>query len=584
MKIGVKSMKPVKYGIPILVLILLLFSAGRALAQSYYFSVPKEVVNVYWNEDGTASVDYVFEFNNSDGGSAIEYVDVGVKNRNFNVNNIIADVNGNSISNFSTSDFQGIGGSGVAVGLGSHSIKPGKTGAVHVLIDKISQVLYPDSQDANYASAIYAPSYFGSQYVHGATDLTVTFHLPPGVKPEEPRWHAAPDDFPSEPVTGIDDQGRGTYTWHNPQGSASAYYEFGASFPKTYVPASAIVQSIPVKEPIVNTTSTSSGGSSGICSFPFVLILWIFVLAFRFLSSSSSPVSKTRRLEYLPPKISIEGHGIKRGLTAVEAAILLEEPLDKVLTMILFAVVKKGAATLTSRDPLELQITQPQPEGLQPYEIKFLKAFQNKEKHLRLKALQEMMVDLVQAVTQKMKGFSSSETVAYYRDIMRRAWSEVEAANTPEVKSQKYDEVMEWTMLDREYDQRTRRIFQDGPVFVPIWWPRFDPGFGHSGPGMPIASATGGGGISIGAPSAGSSQGGGGISMPTLPGSAFAASIVTGPQNFAQNVIGNVTEFTGAVTNQTNPPPPSSSSGWGSGHGCACACAGCACACAGGGR
>jgi len=30
-----------------------------------------------------------------------------------------------------------------------------------------------------------------------------------------------------------------------------------------------------------------------------------------------------------PPKISIEGHGIKRGLTAVEAAILMEEPLDR---------------------------------------------------------------------------------------------------------------------------------------------------------------------------------------------------------------------------------------------------------------
>ena len=48
-----------------------------------------------------------------------------------------------------------------------------------------------------------------------------------------------------------------------------------------------------------------------------------------------------RKLKYLPPKIAIEGHGIKRGLTAVEAAILMEQPLDKVMTMILFGVVKK---------------------------------------------------------------------------------------------------------------------------------------------------------------------------------------------------------------------------------------------------
>ena len=44
--------------------------------------------------------------------------------------------------------------------------------------------------------------------------------------------------------------------------------------------------------------------------------------------------------------------GIKRGLTAVESAILLEQPMDKILTMILFAVIKKGAATVTKRDPL----------------------------------------------------------------------------------------------------------------------------------------------------------------------------------------------------------------------------------------
>ena len=48
-----------------------------------------------------------------------------------------------------------------------------------------------------------------------------------------------------------------------------------------------------------------------------------------------------RKLQYLPPKIAIEGHGIKRGLTAVEAAILMQEPLDKVMTMILFGVIKK---------------------------------------------------------------------------------------------------------------------------------------------------------------------------------------------------------------------------------------------------
>ena len=51
---------------------------------------------------------------------------------------------------------------------------------------------------------------------------------------------------------------------------------------------------------------------------------------------------KRRKMEYLPPALAVEGTGVKRGLTAVEAAILLEAPLNKVMTMILFGLVKKG--------------------------------------------------------------------------------------------------------------------------------------------------------------------------------------------------------------------------------------------------
>ena len=64
-------------------------------------------------------------------------------------------------------------------------------------------------------------------------------------------------------------------------------------------------------------------------------------------------------MQYLPPKISIEGHGIKRGLTAVEAAIVMEQPMDKVLTMILFGVIKKSAASVKSREPLDVEVTEP---------------------------------------------------------------------------------------------------------------------------------------------------------------------------------------------------------------------------------
>ena len=34
-----------------------------------------------------------------------------------------------------------------------------------------------------------------------------------------------------------------------------------------------------------------------------------------------------------------------------------------------------------------------------------------------------MMINLVKSVAQKMKGFSRKETVAYYKDIIKRAWA-----------------------------------------------------------------------------------------------------------------------------------------------------------------
>ena len=297
-------------------------------------------------------------------------------------------------------------------------------------------------------------------------------------------------------------------------------------------------------------------------------LVWFFV----FCGWVEATRAGKRKLQYLRRKISMEGHGIKRGRTGIEAAILLEQPLDKVMTMILFAVIKKGAAQVATRDPLELSIAATLPDDLRPYEQQFLAAFGEKDKNKRRNMLQDMTVDLVKSVQQKMKGFSRRETIAYYKDIMNKAWAQVEAADTPEVKSETYDKVMEWTMLDKDYDQRTREVFHSGPVFVPIWWGRYDPGFG-GGTAAP-ASMPGGGG---------------GVSLPHLPGSDFAASMVNGVQNFSSSVIGNVTDFPSLVTNKTNPAPVSPSSGGGrscggGGCACACACAGCACACAGGGR
>ncbi len=340
-------------------------------------------------------------------------------------------------------------------------------------------------------------------------------------------------------------------------------YKFGASFPRSYVPADAIYT--PPAAPLIDPGTVTT-----------ILVMCCFGGVFFGLPILGVINANKRKLKYLPPKISIEGHGIKRGLTAVEAGILMEQPLDKVMTMILFGVIKKEAAEVVKRDPLELTFAKEQPGDLHQYEKDFLKAFGDKTPAGRRKLLQEMTVALVRSVSDKMKGFSRKETVSYYKSIMEKAWAQVEAAATPEVKSQKYDENLEWTMLDKDYDDRTRRTFT-GPVFMPTWWGHYDPTYSTGRTSMASSS-----GKSL------TSAGGGAKS---LPGADFAASVVGGVQGFSNKVLGNVTSFTEKVTGTTNPPPkpsPSSSrSGGGrSGGGCACACAcaGCACACAGGGR
>ncbi len=546
----------------VLVVILMFSVTTTVFAQDYYFSLDKEVVNVYWNEDGTMALDYLLTFTNQPSGHAIEFVDVGMPNGNFDFNSIQASINGNQLS--VSSDFQGSGGSGFAVEMGSYAIPSGKTGTVHISVGRVSDVLYKDDKDENYASAVFAPLYYQSSVVTGNTDITVIYHLPPGVQPEEPRWHSAPSGFPSEPETGFDSDGRVTYTWHNPNASPDSQYMFGASFPKSYVPADSIVT---VQAP---SFSISPDTISSLLCFGF--------LGFMFLGIPllSAIAGNRRKLQYLPPKISIEGHGIKRGLTAVESAILMEQPLDKVMTMILFGVVKKNAAEVVKRDPLELNVVSPLPDGLHEYEQNFLTAFKEKDTKTRRNLLQEMTVKLVKSVSEKMKGFSRSETIDYYKSIMEKAWQQVEAADTPEVKSQKFDEALEWTMLDKDYDDRTRRVFT-GPIFLPTWWGRYDPVWR-------------GGGSTIARPASVSIPGSGRGSS-SLPGADFAASVVTGVQTFSSKVIGNVNDFTSRVTNVTNPPPPPSKSGGGYRGGgggrscaCACACAGCACACAGGGR
>jgi hypothetical protein len=566
-----------KKWLTILVLMILLGGIfGSGSAQSYSFSLDQAVVDLYINADGSATIEYTLDFNNDPGAHAIDYVDIGLPNDSYDIGSITASINGKAITHIANSQYVD---HGVELGLGSNAIPSGASGRVKARIGLVHDMIYEsDLNEADmgeaYASFEFSPNWFGSEYCHGNTDYTITVYLPPGIESDEPRYHT-PQKWPGadEPQSGYDEQGSVFYSWYSPDANGYTQYIFGASFPARTVPTSTIQTQPSFDFSIIGAFIENLFENS--CPIVFACLFFAFPVLSGIWGSRQN---KKRKLKYLPPKVTIEGHGIKRGLTAVEAAVLMEMPVDKILSMVLFSAVKKEAAIVTSRDPLKLKVTKPLPEDLHSYEKLFVEAFQQSNVKTQRRQLQKMTVDMINSVTKKMKGFSHKETVAYYEDIMQRAWKQVEDEGTPEVQMKKFDEAIEWTMLDDDFGRRTQTTFGPRPVFLPMWWGRYDPTFRPSASSArPTVSGSGGGQ-------------GGSFSLPTLPGSAFAASVVGGMQDFSSNVVGDLTAFTSGITQTTNPIPKAKSSGrsggrsGGGGCACACACAGCACACAGGGR
>ena len=583
-------MKKFKFILLIIVILGVFGLPAPVSAQDYAFQVTAMEVEAYIEEDGTLSLWYLYEFQNLPTGAPIEYVDIGMPSSSYSRSAIQAEVDGKPITKVESSPYVT---NGFALNLDENAIQPGQSGTVTAWISGVGDVVTPyDNGDReNYANFQFSPNWFDSQYDKSSgTAYRVTIILPPGVGDEEGVYYY-PDNWPGDDTP--DDIGRTSaedrmyYSWYTENANLHSQYTFGVAFPDQYIPMENIVKTIP-------SGSTPSSGPSGIlstifsafsgnfCCFGFGLL---FMAIFGWSIYQGTVGAKKRKMKYLPPKMKIEGHGIKRGLTAVEAAILMEQPMDKIMTMILFGTIKKNAATVEQSEPLKLTVADPLPEGLHQYEIDFLNAFKESDAKRRT-SLQKMMVDLVKSVSKKLKGFSRKETIAYYEDIMRRAWKMVEEAQTPKVKSEYYDQTLEWTMLDDDYAERTRRTFVGGPVFVPMWWPRYSPTYrrniGRLSGSTPSVGKVSSGGSSSSSPS-----------LPHIPGSDFAAGVVNGVTGMSAGVIGSLTSFTSGVTTRTNPIPVSSKSGsggfrGGGGHSggcaCACACAGCACACAGGGR
>lgn len=530
------------------VVVLMLLGTAVALfpngaSADYDFSVRKNHVDVYIERSGTIGIYYELTFFCSPSGKAIDIVDIGVPNKHYILSSATADLDGVKLKKIRRSEYVH---PGIEIHLGGKKITPGTSGTLHFYVE-CKRVLYQDTEDKTYTSFRFSPTWFSPKFARGKTDLQVSFHFPAGVTPDETKWHQKEFDAHS-----LDDEKRIVFTWINASASPSKQYTYGISFPKKYVEPGAIVTKKAVRRRSVFKTIENI----------FPLLFGFFMVFFvAMIGVVASLTQKRRLMKYMPPSLAIEGVGIKRGLTAVEAAILLEKPLDRVCTMILFGLLKKDALRVAKAKPLRLEVLEKNKEKLREYESLFLAAVDKKGRVPETK-LRKVITSLIKGTNEKMKGFSRRDTREYYRSIVNKAWEQVASSETEEVASEVLDREMEWLIADERYEQRMKEALGDRVVIVPVWYPGYRTGAAAGAPGP-------------------------GISVPSLPGSEFANSVVQSVEGFAHGLVSKVESFTGGITKVTNPPPAKSGSSWssgGSGCACACACAGCACACAGGGR
>jgi hypothetical protein len=554
----------------LITIITLLPSAGVAQAADYNFTVDRNISEVRIKKDGSADIEYWITFSVDRGAKAIDVVDIGMPNEYFSLSTVTADIDGYSISNIRSSPYVTYG---FAVYLGSHSIPAGGTGTLHIKANS-RRMVYPDTDDSSYASVEFSPTWFGSEYTHGSTYLQVSIYFPPGVGPDETRYHGTQfTEARQEGDTPV-------MTWIDSGARPDRQYMFGVSFPRKYVD---IVYTATATS---TTTSTSTGGGSFFWDIiPFLIFGGFFI----FIIMSHLIASARRKMAYLPPEMKVEGVEVKYGLNPVEAAIITETPLPRVLSMILFSVVKKGLVQVVSTDPLKLKVLEEnlpsidgsqtprefiftsdgsytevvhpagEKSGLSPvndYEAAFVKAIDDSGRLVQ-SDLEELLVNLIRSVQRKMKGFAAKPTAAYYKDIVAKALQEVTDADTPEVIA----ENMEWAMLDNDFEKKIASNPESQHLnLMPWFWALV----GYSSlPGMPPGSLAGGALTNFN-----SMQGIGQIFNTLI-----------------RMITPYPTSLIRSVSRQTNPIPVTSGrSSGGSSCACACACAGCACACAGGGR
>jgi len=503
------------------------FMISNAAEIEYYLN--HEWVKIWVNKDGTIDLLYDIEITCTQG--RINYVNVGQPNRDFTIGEA-KDGEGHvlSVSDVSSGEYYA-----VRVYL-FNPIYAGQS-VRFTLLTNVGHMIWEDN--SKNVGMQFIPCWWDTK----VNDLRVAVVLPEGVTTENvkctPNWNNAYYDSEEENKLVI--------YWERQNLSPNEKFSCGISFPKEYVEHYEVRGGWNIDWTIVGYT-----------------IFGVFVIGI----VSASVV--LRKKGYVNPVLRIETLGIRRGLTAVEASYLLGFPPTKIVTEILYSLLKKKVIWVTATSPaLKLKIMSPSKNktgtvepSLRYYEKSFLKAIK-KDGTLDEVKLAKTVTLLQDTVEGKLRGYCRKDTITYYRKIVAKAWEEVEKAGTPELSSKAYDEKLLWLLLDEKFENKTKRAFSD-KIFKPEadwWWYWYGYTYYYPNPTYKPLTKTA-------------------EPPPKIPGADFANNIVTSIEKTANNIVTNLEKFANSIIPAKPPSQHTSKQPVHHNVSCVCACASCACVCA----
>ncbi|MEM2637086.1 MAG: hypothetical protein QXL15_01920 [Candidatus Korarchaeota archaeon] len=509
---------------------------------SYNFHVHYQFAQVYVNKNGSATIKYTIALVNhiSEG---IDYIDVGMPNPWYTISKVIWSWNNGSswmTLDAAPSEVLSIGIQ-VYIPYG-YRISSGEEGIliVEAVVDKM---VFHDREKAGYAGVEFSPSWFGSEYCTIVENQTTWIYFPENmVDMNVAYWHHRAPDY------SYIENNRLVFAWSEINVTPKQFF-YGISFPSSYV----------------NKVYDEFWDYALPLFIEEYGIFLIFIGLVCICCGIGIVDHVVKRRHYLKPLISVEGLGINRGLTAAEAAVVLELPLTRVVTIIIYGLLRKNAIKLESgkvcRIIPNVDLTS---SDLRYYERKFLECVRP-DGTLDETLLKNFLYGFIKIVADKMKGFSLTQTRTYYKNMIDRALDEMQRAKTEDAQLSAFENNIEWLLLEEAPHKKVAPMAQYHTHYhVPHWYVYHVPSGG--------TGSTTGGTSSIGGTSGTS------ISLPQL-----ANAMAYSTQTFANNLAVNFNAIASYIAGKIY---PSSSGGTRSGgfHSGGCACASCACACAGGGR